>query len=271
LGGFYQNGSITEANFLAILEILLVTGGKPVRVKARITGHVVTGSDLSLAAGDYEIYCDGPIQVSNEAWAQRLITHNASGKEGRFRDKIRARDKKCVISGLQVPEIHIQSDNWAPFQAAHIFPLEHESYWIQYDLGRWVTDLVSATKSSNIDSAQNGMLLTSDVHLKFDQYLISVNPDDGYKVVVFDFDLHGFDGRVLDPVCRNPADPHRVPDQLLRWHYRQSVLANMRGAGEPIFEYDYSPGTDMVGSILAGPYGKERFELEMAARLRGVS
>ncbi|CUS12263.1 unnamed protein product, partial [Tuber aestivum] len=105
------------------------------------------------------------------------------------------------------------------------------------------------------------------MHQKFDQYLVSVNPDDNYKIVVFDPDIRVLDGRILDPMCRNPADPHRVSDQLLRWHFRQSVLANMRGEGEPIFEHDFPPGTDMVGEILSGPYGQERFELEIAARL----
>jgi len=100
---------------------------------------------------------------------------------------------------------------------------------------------------------------------------ISVNLDDGYKVAVFDTDIYGYDGRILDPVCRNPADPHCISDHLLRWHFRQSVLANVRGAGEPILEHDFLPGTDLVGEILAGPYARERFELEIAARLREVS
>ena len=84
--------------------------------------------------------------------------------------------------------------------------------------------------------------------------------------MVFDVDMDGIDGRILDVVCRYPEDPHRVSDELLRWHFRQSVLANMRGAGEPVFEHDFT-GTDMVEEISSGPYGKERFELEVAARL----
>lgn len=84
---------------------------------------------------------------------------------------------------------------------------------------------------------------------------------------MFGFDNFGIDGKVLDPVCRNSTDPHHVSEQLLRWHFRQSVLANMRGAGEPIFEHDFPPGTDMVGEIRDGPYAKERFEMEIAARL----
>lgn len=38
---------------------------------------------------------------------------------------------------------------------------------------------------------------------------------------------------------------HHVTDCDER--FRQCILANMRGAGEPIFENDFPPGTDMVG------------------------
>ena len=34
-------------------------------------------------------------------------------------------------------------------------------------------------------------------------------------------------------------DPKRPVDQVLGWHFRQAVLANMRGQGEPIFESDF--------------------------------
>jgi len=64
-----------------------------------------------------------------------------------------------------------------------------------------------ATGSSKINSSQNGFLLRIAVHRMFDQYLISINPDDSCKVVVFDTDPCGYDGRILDPVCRNPNDP----------------------------------------------------------------
>ena len=200
----------------------------------------------------------------------QLFSRSVSGKETRFRDEIRARDRKCVISGVINHELSIQASDWVSFESAHLFPLHGESIWIDLDLGRWITNMGNLPPSTKIDSAQNGFLLRSDVHQKFDQYLISVNPDDSYKVVVFNIDGDGLDGRILDPVCRDPANPHCVSDHLLRWHFRQSVLANMRGPGEPVFEHDFSPGTDIMGEILAGPYGQERFELEMAERLSGV-
>ena len=85
-------------------------------------------------------------------------------------------------------------------------------------------------------------------------------------MIVFNDDSFGVGGRTLDPCCRNPEDPFYVPDSPLRWHFRQSVLANMRGNGEPIFEDDF-PGLDMVRAISEGPYGKERFEMELESRL----
>ena len=90
---------------------------------------------------------------------------------------------------------------------------------------------------------------------------------DGYKVVVFGGDDDGLNGQILDLVCRIPGDPHRISDPILRWHYHQCILGNMRGGGEPIFEVDFPPGTDMMKAIREGPYSKERFELELAARL----
>jgi len=88
--------------------------------------------------------------------------------------------------------------------------------------------------------------------------------------VAFDNDTSGMDGRILDLACQNPEDPHRISNSLLQWHFRQSVLENMRGAEEPVFEHDFPPGTDIVGEICKGPYAKERQELEVAARLRGL-
>ncbi|RPB13388.1 hypothetical protein P167DRAFT_544720 [Morchella conica CCBAS932] len=247
LGGLIQNGSVTEANFLQMLWVILVTE-VPIRVRHRTSGNIISMTNSRLQIGTYDVYCDSAIQVSDELWVQRINSFNVSGREDAFREGIRARDGKCVIT-------------------AHIFPLEKENLWIEWGYGQWITDMEDTFGVSKINSCQNGFLLKADVHQAFDQYRVSVNPDDNYKIVVFSIDMLGIDGRSLDPVCRNPDDPHRVCDALLRWHFRQSVLANMREAGEPIFEHDFPPGTDMMREIREGPCAQERFELELAARL----
>ncbi len=81
----------------------------------------------------------------------------------------------------------------------------------------------------------------------------------------FSLDGRGLAGKHLDEEFLN--NPQRPVDQLLRWHFRQAVLANMRGAGEPRFEHDFPPGSDIVGDILHGPRAAERMEFELFNRL----
>ncbi|KAH8809182.1 hypothetical protein F5884DRAFT_858681 [Xylogone sp. PMI_703] len=94
---------------------------------------------------------------------------------------------------------------------------------------------------------------------------------DNYKITTFFPNARKIDGKVLHPVYRKPDDPNRVSDHVLRWHFRQSILANMRRAGEPTFEADFPPGYDMMATLREEPYGKERLEMELAWRLRHVS
>lgn len=102
----------------------------------------------------------------------RPITHNVSGRGDAFRQGIRARDGKCVISG--VVNRGAYRGSWTGFEAAHVFPLESEGYWIEKNYSRWITDNTNGV--SKINSLQNGLLLRNDIHSLFDQYLISVNP-----------------------------------------------------------------------------------------------
>lgn len=113
--------------------------------------------------------------MSDEDWVHRLITHSVSGREDSFREGIRARDGKCVISGVVNRAAY--RGGWTTFEAAHIFPLESESYWIENNYSRWITDMDNTNGVSKINSLQNGFLLREQVHSQFDQYLISVNPD----------------------------------------------------------------------------------------------
>lgn len=57
LGGLIQNGSITEANFLDMLGIVLISEA-PIRVQHRTSGEIVSKADSCLQVGIYDIYCD---------------------------------------------------------------------------------------------------------------------------------------------------------------------------------------------------------------------
>lgn len=84
------------------------------------------------------------------------------------------------------------------------------------------------------------------MHKFWDDHSLSVNPYNGFKIQAFQPNAWPYHGRVLDPVCRQPGDPLGVIPALLRWHFEQAVLCNMRGAGEPSFEHDFPPGADMM-------------------------
>jgi hypothetical protein len=41
----------------------------------------------------------------------------------------------------------------------------------------------------------------------------------------------------------------------------------MKGAGIPVFEFDFPPGSDIMGEIRGGPMAAERMEFELFGRL----
>jgi len=56
LGGFVQNGSITEENFLDILGMLPIIEEGPIRVQERMSSHIVSRTGMPVQAGVYDIY-----------------------------------------------------------------------------------------------------------------------------------------------------------------------------------------------------------------------
>jgi len=75
-------------------------------------------------------------------------------------------------------------------------------------------------------------------------------------------------GRPLDQTFLD--NPLRPVDELLRWHFRQAVLANMKGQGEAYFETDFPPGSDVMGEIMSGPKTATRMEFELFGRLNAI-
>ncbi|KAK9487723.1 hypothetical protein V1527DRAFT_517596 [Lipomyces starkeyi] len=251
-------------NFLSMLDILIVAPG-PFRVTLCNTGpghydirpyssrdNISSYKSFYIAATD--VYID-TITITDQLCITRILSKTETGREESFQTQVRERDGKCVITGTV--NVNAPINVWRGCEAAHIFPLFSEGYWVQNGISR------------AINSCRYGLLMQSGIHQNFDGFDFSVNPDDGYKIICFDKDPFGIGRRILDPICRNGEDGAR--DDLLRWHFRQAVLANMRGAGEPSFEMDFPPGSDMMGEILSGPEAGKRMEAELFSRLNGVS
>ncbi|KAI9858594.1 MAG: hypothetical protein M1813_007399 [Trichoglossum hirsutum] len=237
LGGLVLTNGITNVNFYSIVEIFCIFDS------------------------NYLLRDEGSITISNEPWLVRTISAASGTRIASFRDAVRERDRRCVITTEEA--FDADYGIWRGFEAAHIFPLAYEQHWKDYNYSRWIT--IPAADGGNINSIQNGMLLRDDIHTLFDGYDISINPNDNYKIVCFRRNGKGIAGKHLDQ--RFLEDSSRPVDQLLHWHFRQAVFANMRGVGEPIFECDFLPGSDIMGEIMSGPKAAELMEFELFNRL----
>lgn len=99
----------------------------------------------------------------------RTISLGSGTPHESFRNAVRARDDRCIVTGQEV------LDDWIGFEAAHVFPLAHESYWNDQGYSRWIS--VPPSTGGSINSVQNGLLLRADIHGRFDNYAFSINPD----------------------------------------------------------------------------------------------
>ncbi|KAJ5908341.1 hypothetical protein N7495_001023 [Penicillium taxi] len=273
LGQVKQHGSITDTNFIDMINFIIESSA-PIIIYSSQTGVQPLASPQPLAIGDYDIYptANAKIEVTNSVCLRRApsyIPTNATPREKAFRDGVRLRDGKCVISGTinRTLQDAPQYQTWRGFQSAYVFPLARESIWRSKNFSRFITNTAAETHRAAINSVQNGMCMRNDIDDQFDDFLIAINPDDGYKIYDFGGNNQGVDRRILDPVCRTPGDPNRVSDDFLRWHWQQTLLFHMKGVAESGWESDFPPGSDMVGEILAGPQPAERMEAELFARL----
>ncbi|KAE8447801.1 hypothetical protein EG329_010195 [Mollisiaceae sp. DMI_Dod_QoI] len=273
IGGLVLTAGVTNTNLYDMIEIFVIFGGED--SSNAIEGEYILRNESSIAIekddsmllpGNY--YIDSPsnllidpIQINNETPLLRTISLQSGFRVKAFTNAVRSRDRRCVITGMEY--LDDDDDDWWGFEAAHIFPLAYEQHWKDSNYSRWIS--ITPERGGTINSIQNGLLLRSDIHQGFDTYKFSINPDDNYKIICFSRDRYGIAGKYLDR--RLLDDPQRPVDQLLRWHFRQAVLTNMKGAGEPVFEHDFPPGSDIVGSILEGPKAAKRMEFELFSRM----
>ncbi|KAG6878772.1 hypothetical protein C0993_008071 [Termitomyces sp. T159_Od127] len=148
--------------------------------------------------------------------------------------------------------------------------------WVSKGYPSLITDtapIVQFGGPTKIDSLQNIMLLRNDLHSAWDNYELSVDPDRGHIIVPF---VAGYDdvaGKTLE--LRHITDPTIRPlDELFRDHFLQAVLKNMKGAGEPSWDYEDALGGGRMDlsrmDIWGSEDGREHLEFELAHRFHGL-
>ncbi|PUU79019.1 hypothetical protein B9Z19DRAFT_1047514 [Tuber borchii] len=266
LGGLWVAEGVTNANLYSMLEIFcLFTDTFDLRDSSE---RLVERDGQRLKPGNYYIFTAGSITITKEVALTRTPSLPSGTRVTPFTDAVRQRDRRCIITGRPARLAHLNS--WDTFEATHIFPLAYEEYWNDFGYHRWITVPPANESDGTINSVQNGILLGSDMQCLFDSYRLAINPNDNYKIVCFAPNTldYSIAGRHLDQTFLD--NPHRPVDQVLRWHFRQAVLVNMKGAGEACFETDFPPGSDMIGEIMSGAKAAERMEFELFTRFNAM-
>lgn len=265
-GGLCAADGLTCAQFLDMLNIVFTASSG---FQAHLDGSntPVTPTNQVLPHGLYILTPRVPgqqIHTRDGPFFPRTFSLSSTLIQTAFRDQVRKCDDRCVITG----DINYEAkDNrWIGFETAHIFPLALDQLFDSLGF----TELGTAHNHPiGVNTPQNGILVHSNIHRLWDDYSIAINPNDGYRVQSFRPNAWKYHGNILDPVCRQPGDPSSIINVLLRWHYEQAVLCNMRGAGEASFEFDFPPGTDLMGEIREGPQPEQQMETELFNRLYG--
>lgn len=317
VSGFWQHGNVSKGRFREWLEYCwrFEQGGSPVAwslaerydpANVQVRRVICPSVDKEMAeeampTGTFDVLSDGTWQPvdhvsTSHVYHRRTISLNSSSssssKSITFADRIRARDRKCLITGLTT--IH---RSWTRLQAAHIFArahLDRVSIWLKLAseklpfadplFSQWRTlgfdDLVDDTGrqlgDAKIDSAQNGLLLRADLHAAFTAHEFAVDVDNDYAI--FDFTAAGGEhGRRLDLDHLERGSSERPLDALLREHFWQAVLANVRGASK---FYDGEPDDDWTNpdtlrmdndALHKTETGRLRLELELGGRLNHLA
>lgn len=138
----------------------------------------------------------------------------SSVNQNKFREKLFLRDGHCLLS---------EDDDDESLVPAHIIP---------FSLGQDFLDtLTMYPRQVELFSVTNGLLLRSDLHRAYDRYRwgIFVNPEGRHFVHVFGVSTsyRGLHGKEIHYRSRNIA---KLPNiHLLRWQYRQCLMARIRG------------------------------------------
>jgi len=276
VAGFYQHGSVTVSLIYDMLHwVCQVT--RPTGAPAEWAlfnsngGRLAVDDDNILPIGDYTIrFTDGSpciVELTTEQHRPRTKSGNSVTADGRvasFKTRIRARDRRCLLSGRRVI-----GQNYQRHIAAHIFPHAHQTTWAIRGFADQITDQHPSIGQSKINSVQNGMLLSAENSLLWDAYMISIHPVT-HRIIHLTPDVGTgvTDGAIVDfSHCANDEKPL---DSLLREHLIQCVLAHVKGAGTKPEDFDYDFGEGEVclsdEQWVTGT-GREMLEIELSRRL----
>ncbi|PUU84243.1 hypothetical protein B9Z19DRAFT_1118126 [Tuber borchii] len=187
LGGHFVTNGMTNTNFYFIIDIIIKFTTDYTLHRGQKFGPTIQRDNNPLEEGKYFIVAAGEFTINDELVVNTLKSLSAGIRDHEFRLAMRAQDRGWAISGSAVSQFNLARGYWGG--PAYI---------------RFNDTLVGR----RINSVQNGLLLRADIHLYFDDYMLSINPDDNYMIVCFmDDPLLGVAGTHCDHMLRAPQRP----------------------------------------------------------------
>ena len=203
IGGLVATRGMTNSNFYSMVEITYILD-KDYKLRYE-SGTIVQRDDNPLQPGRYLICTAGSLMTNNEPWLARRGNGRPKIYTTTFRDAVRERDRRCVITGHRA--VNAAYGFWGGFCATHIFPPEYAEHWA--DSGHDPPTTTSTSRRSamrrgiGVYSVQNGILLRADVRERFERYLVSINPNVSTQVCSSEFQpLTIFLGQLQDRLLR---------------------------------------------------------------------
>ncbi|PUU75870.1 hypothetical protein B9Z19DRAFT_1151983 [Tuber borchii] len=160
LGGLYATGELTYSNLYSLVRIICVFDSK-FHLEDE-TGTVMRCDQYEITPGKYYIVTTGTLRLTKRLPLFPQKPEEVGIRDPAFRGAVRLRDLRCVITGASPVVDGVAF--FESFESAHIFPIKHYGYWEEHKLGDWITIPPASESYGTINSVQNGMLLTRDMH-----------------------------------------------------------------------------------------------------------
>lgn len=174
LGGLVLTRGITNANFYAMIDIVLVISSA--YFLQNDSGDILPRDAQPLLPGNYFIVADGTVNVNGRPVVTRCPSRSTGTRLRSFKDQVRERDGRCVVSKMESDGP--QAGFWIGFEATHIVPIACGQLWRNNGFGDLITiPPPPPSQGDTINSVQNGLLLQSTFHQLFDSFIFSINPD----------------------------------------------------------------------------------------------
>jgi hypothetical protein len=266
-------GYLTAIPFFGIVFTRFVLDSTPISVALTPVGFVPAIHLSPILLHRYVAH------LYKETHTQPLMTRTVFLQNEHYWRRVRVRDPHRLISGCQI----VEDDN-SRFKAAHIYPrgydvdvspfgliLTMNIQWVSkaYHRSRTLPELGGATK---IDAIQNVIYMMRGISTNLLSIFICplsvligmCSPQAGYAVIPFVPSYGDIAGNIADSNLR-------LLHELLHRLFIQSVLANMKGPGEPTED---TLGTGMMNlsrqDLSGGKEGQAHLEFEMAHRLHNL-